>query len=823
MASPYVRVNDDGFIVTNFSKIYDVSGYLAELVEDYDGSVSASPSPIAHHPNGGSTGGTLSDEDGGDLIAVTLVAGQTYTFSYRGTATEGVIDPYLRLLAGDQTTVIAEDDDGGLGRGSQITFTATTDGTYYLNATSWYQIDPTAPDYQDDGDYTIVQWSPAPGHDAGNTIGGARAIGLGTNYEYLEMAGDRDYYAVELTAGNVYSFTYNGGIASEAVNPGESIGVLGLYNATGGAVVGLSVNTGGETTITYFAQQTGTYYLRAEAYSNFTGGTAQTGGYTLDIVGRTLAEIDPLDAIDWKSSDVIDTTLVSGVPTAKVYFAVAGENFGERNGANPLDSLGWNDVEKAAVMDALLEYTKVLGIHYEITTDANEAEFRLITTGPGKSYGAYMYPQDPAYGTQQGVSAYNIGSGGWNLGRGSGDQPALVKGGFAYGVILHEMGHGHGLAHAHDRGGGSEVMVGVTAATNSYGVYNLNQGVYTVMSYNDGWDFHPDGGSPFNIPGISQGWSGTLGAFDIAALQRKYDVRPDFATGDDVYTLSDANARGTYYETIYDTGGNDTIAYSGERDATIDLTAATLDYTPTGGGVLSFARGIWGGYTIANGVLIENATSGAGDDMLIGNEVANVLTSNDGNDVLLGRGGNDILLAGAGDDLLFGGDGLDVATLGEGDDIFVAERGTAMPTRMGLLSYDIITDFDASGDDKIDLSDFGPFTFKDTDSNKLAGDLTYKSYGNIASAEKALGIEIDGITGVGNIGGPVTVVLANLDGGAPDLAFVLMNTKSVSADDFMMAPSASAFAADSAGFVPSNNFGSSPSQSMLLFHEMIIA
>ncbi len=36
-------------------------------------------------------------------------------------------------------------------------------------------------------------------------------------------------------------------------------------------------------------------------------------------------------------------------------------------------------------------------------------------------------------------------------------------------------------------------MLGVTASTGSYGIYNLNQGVYTVMSYNDAWDFHPDG------------------------------------------------------------------------------------------------------------------------------------------------------------------------------------------------------------------------------------------------------------------------------------------------------------------------------------------
>ena len=91
-------------------------------------------------------------------------------------------------------------------------------------------------------------------------------------------------------------------------------------------------------------------------------------------------------------------------------------------------------------------------------------------------------------------------------------------------MILHEFGHAHGLAHPHDNDGGSEIMLGVTAPTNSYGLFNLNQGVYTVMSYNDAWDFHPDGPSPFTIAGIGNGWSGTLGAFDIAVLQERYGV-----------------------------------------------------------------------------------------------------------------------------------------------------------------------------------------------------------------------------------------------------------------------------------------------------------
>ena len=127
-----------------------------------------------------------------------------------------------KLFGTDGTTLITEDDDGGFGRTSQITYTAATTGTYWLNATSWYQDDPTAPNYQDNGDYTIVQWSPEAGHDAGNSIATAGSIGLGANYEYFEVAGDSDYYAVTLTAGMFYTFAFNGGVASEPVDPGES-------------------------------------------------------------------------------------------------------------------------------------------------------------------------------------------------------------------------------------------------------------------------------------------------------------------------------------------------------------------------------------------------------------------------------------------------------------------------------------------------------------------------------------------------------------------------------------------------------------------------
>jgi hypothetical protein len=254
---------------------------------------------------------------------LSLTAGVTYTFAERPTAVGGIQDPYL-LLANGSGTIIAQDDDGGLGRSSMITFTPTTTGTYYLYASSWYHEDPTAPgypDYRDVGGYTIDMWQADAATDAPATIAGAVAIGLGTTYGHLNTAGDKDMYKVQLNAGEFYTFTYAGGIAggSEYPNPvaGDNIGILRLYDANG-VQIAAAVNY--ETGLSLIPETTGTYYLRIEGYD-----ATMTGGYTLDFTSVNPADHDPLDSIDWFSAGNIPTTNVNGTPTAYVYFAPASD------------------------------------------------------------------------------------------------------------------------------------------------------------------------------------------------------------------------------------------------------------------------------------------------------------------------------------------------------------------------------------------------------------------------------------------------------------------------------------------------------------------
>ena len=81
-----------------------------------------------------------------DLLAITLISGMNYGFSING---QTLTDPFLELLDSNGV-VIASDDDGGAGLSSQISFTPTTAGTYYLAA--------RAANHASLGSYTARAW-----------------------------------------------------------------------------------------------------------------------------------------------------------------------------------------------------------------------------------------------------------------------------------------------------------------------------------------------------------------------------------------------------------------------------------------------------------------------------------------------------------------------------------------------------------------------------------------------------------------------------------------------------------------------------------------
>jgi Ca2+-binding RTX toxin-like protein len=308
---------------------------------------------------------------------------------------------------------------------------------------------------------------------------------------------------------------------------------------------------------------------------------------------------------------------------------------------------------------------------------------------------------------------------------------------------------------------------------------------------------------------------------DILAAQKLYGKDTTTRTGDNTYGF---NAKGDGLRdahdflktpapvmTIWDAGGIDTLDASGyNTNQKIDLTPGSL--SSIGGVTLAEAPSLEqvnanraaAGYAplaqasydirmnnlnanpdagllvdnvgIAYDVTIENAVGGGGNDIIVGNDASNEING------------------GAGNDVISGGKGIDYLTGGTGADVFVADiNGSTQIAKRGPLALDVITDF-VSGTDKIDLRGIdantgadgdNAFTFKGSSANKNAADLSFKVFDSINGAEKALGIEIDGLTGPG-AAVPVTVVFGNVNGGEPDFGIVLIGATGVTSGDFMM-------------------------------------
>jgi hypothetical protein len=209
---------------------------------------------------------------------------------------------------------------------------------------------------------------------------------------------------------------------------------------------------------------------------------------------------------------------------------------------------------------------------------------------------------------------------------------------YSFQTYIHEIGHALGLGHSGNYNGEA-----------TYGVDNdyLNdswQG--SIMSY-----FTQTENTYVNA---SFAWIITPMIADILAVQTLYGTASSLRTGDTTYGFN--STAGGYYNqftslspvsyTIIDNGGTDTLDYSGySATQTLDLRAEHY----------SNVAGLTGNLAIARGTVIENAISGSGWDILIGNTANNVLTGNAGNDNLLGDSGNDTLNGGSDGDTLNGG------------------------------------------------------------------------------------------------------------------------------------------------------------------------
>ena len=167
-------------------------------------------------------------------------------------------------------------------------------------------------------------------------------------------------------------------------------------------------------------------------------------------------------------------------------------------------------------------------------------------------------------------------------------------------------------------------------------------------------------GHRFSKGHLDNQYSSTPMMDDISILQKKYGANHETRSTDTVYGFN-SNADREVFKLksdtalpvfcVWDGGGRDTFDFSGyKKDQIINLTPGS--FSNVGGGV--------GNVSIAQGVNIERAIGGDGNDVIIGNNADNVLFGGAGDDTLY-------VSANSGHKILWGGSGKNTFVIGASD------------------------------------------------------------------------------------------------------------------------------------------------------------
>jgi hypothetical protein len=447
----------------------------------------------------------------------------------------------------------------------------------------------------------------------------------GSTTNSLEVSGDHDWFKISLSSGQAITVALNGITLEDPY--------LQIRDSSGTVIYSNDdINTGVNlnSLLSFQANYTGIYYIDVGSYESaqIPGGT---GDYQLNVTTWTPPPL-------W-NNDQIAQQLVTGYWGDGMHRFVLDQTRTITVNITGLDFNGQN-----LATTALQQWSSITGITFVQTSGAAQITF----TDDDPDGGAFT--ESTYSGADITTSHVNIDAG-WLTTYGSN------VGSYSYQAYLHEIGHAIGLGHAGNYN---------TTANYPYDALYQNDAWSTsVMSY-----FSQTENTYFGGQGFDDAYLVTPMVADILAVQQMYGLSTTTRSGDTTYGFN-SNAGNPYNAavlfnvayTIFDTGGTDTMDFSGYDVAQV------LNLNPES---FSSVGTLDGNVSIARGTIIENAIGGGGADVIIGNSVANVITGGDGFDNLTGGAGNDTFR-----DTKAGLNGDTITDFGAGDRIVLTDAALA--------------------------------------------------------------------------------------------------------------------------------------------------
>ncbi|UWR63659.1 M10 family metallopeptidase C-terminal domain-containing protein [Phaeobacter inhibens] len=334
------------------------------------------------------------------------------------------------------------------------------------------------------------------------------------------------------------------------------------------------------------------------------------------------------------------------------YLGALGRSLTPEIAAEPLviNLTGLNDhpAYKDAAIGALEMWSSVTPLQFEIVDDA-----------PYDADLHWMEVVSPEIGEQSDGSAFSsdryvsVGQ------RFHDTEPDITDlGGYVFDTFVHEFGHEFGLNHPGLYNYSGPGGVQINYLNNATWTYDRQQ--YSVMSYFDGIDVGED-----------TRWSAVTPLMgDIEAIIRRYFSTVDdegvrtyqtinlntddntygFNSSEYGYLLTEDGPQHDIGFVIHDTGGDDTIDFSGSTASTIlDLRAGEFSSVNGHNNNVSIFAGHNADQTE---YYVETGIGSSYDDILIGNDGDNVLDGRAGNDRMAGNGGDDVYFVDSIDDIV---------------------------------------------------------------------------------------------------------------------------------------------------------------------------